>query len=84
MDWIMTIHYDAKTDLLYLRLDATRQEVINRQVTDDIVLDIGKDDKIVGIEILDASRKVSLNDLLPLEYQIRKASWYSILRIYSA
>jgi uncharacterized protein YuzE len=70
----MTIHYDSKTDLLYLRLDNTRQEVINRRVTDDIVLDIGKDDKIIGIEILDASHKVSLNDLLPLEYQIRKAS----------
>jgi len=70
----MIIHYDAKTDLLYLRLDTTRQEVINRQVTEDVVLDIGKDDKIVGIEILDASHKVSLNDLLPLEYQIKRAS----------
>jgi uncharacterized protein YuzE len=48
--------------------------IINRRVTDDIVPDIGKDDKIVGIEILDASHKVSLNDLLPLEYQIKKAS----------
>lgn len=70
----MTIHYDSKTDLLYLRLDSHPQDVINKQITDDIVLDIGKDDKIIGIEILDASKKVSLNDLLPLEYQIKKAS----------
>jgi uncharacterized protein YuzE len=48
--------------------------VINKQVSDNIVLDIGKDDKIVGIEILDASTSVSLNDLLPLNYDIKKAS----------
>ena len=70
----MTIHYNAQTDLLYLRLDPATQEVVNRKVSDDVVLDIGKDDKIVGIEILDASRKVSLSDLLPLNYEVKKAS----------
>lgn len=70
----MTIHYDSKTDLLYLRLDATKQEVINRQVTDDITLDIGANDQIVGIEILDASKKVALKDILPLNYDLKKAS----------
>ena len=70
----MTIHYNSKTDLLYLRLDPTQQEVVNRQAGDDVTLDIGKDDKIVGIEILDASHKVALNDLFPLEYEIKKAS----------
>ena len=70
----MTIHYNSKTDLLYLRFDTTAQDIVNRQVSDDITLDIGKGDKIVGIEILDASHKVSLNEMLPLEYQIKKAS----------
>jgi uncharacterized protein YuzE len=70
----MTIHYDSKTDLLYLRLDPSKQEVINKQVTEDITLDMGADDKIVGIEILDASKKVALKDLLPLNYEVKKAS----------
>ena len=70
----MTIHYNAQTDLLYLRLDPSTQQVINRKVSDDVVLDIGKDDKIIGIEILDASQKVSLSDLLPLNYEVKKAS----------
>lgn len=35
----MQIHYDSKTDLLYLRLDDDRQPVVNRRVSDDIVLD---------------------------------------------
>jgi uncharacterized protein YuzE len=64
----MQINYDAKSDLLYLRLDDTKQDVINRRVTDDIVLDIGKGDRIVGIEILDASRHVRMEKVLPVEY----------------
>lgn len=47
--------YNNKTDLLYIRLDDKRQDVINRRVSEDIVLDIGENDRIVGIEILDAS-----------------------------
>jgi uncharacterized protein YuzE len=64
----MQIYYDSKTDLLYLRLETEIQEVVNRRVSDDVVLDIGKDDKIVGIEILDASKHVNLENLLPIEF----------------
>jgi uncharacterized protein YuzE len=64
----MTIHYDSKTDLLYLRIAPEQQEVTNKRVTDDIVLDIGKDDKIIGIEIMDASKHVNLDKLMPIEY----------------
>ena len=66
----MQIFYNAKTDLLYLRLDDQKQELINKRVSDDIVLDIGKDDKIVGIEILDASKNINLKGLLPINYDL--------------
>ena len=66
---IMQIFYDAKTDLLYLRLDERKQELINKRVSDDIVLDLGEDSKIVGIEILDASKNLSLEKLLPVKYK---------------
>ncbi len=46
--------YNDKTDLLYIRLDDRKQDVVNRRVTEGIVLDIGENDRIVGIEILDA------------------------------
>ncbi len=55
------VSYNDKTDLLYIRLDDRRQEVINRRVSDDVVLDIGEGDKIIGIEILDASKHVNLD-----------------------
>ena len=66
----MQIFYDAKTDLLYLCLDDRKQELINKRVSDDIVLDIGEDDKIVGIEILDASKNINLKGLLPVNYDL--------------
>jgi uncharacterized protein YuzE len=65
----MQILYDTTTDLLYIRLDDRKQAVINRRLAEDIVLDVGEDDKIVGIEILDASKRVNLNKLLPVQYE---------------
>jgi uncharacterized protein YuzE len=64
----MEIFYDSKTDLLYLRLDNRKQDVINKRVSDDVVLDLGDGDRIVGIEILDASRNLNLDKLLPVTY----------------
>ena len=65
----MNILYNDKTDLLYIRLDDRKQDVINRRISDNIVLDMGEDNKIVGIEILDASKHVSLEKLLPINYE---------------
>ena len=68
----MNIVYNDKTVLLYIRLDDRKQEVVNRRVTEGIVLDIGENDRIVGIEILDASRHVTLDKLLPVKYEVSK------------
>lgn len=68
----MNIAYNDKNDLLYIRLDDRKQEVINRRVTENIVLDIGEGDRIVGIEILDASKYVTLERLLPVKYETLK------------
>ena len=68
----MNVLYNDRTDLLYLRLDDTKQEIVNRRVSDDIVLDIGEGDRIIGIEILDASKHVTLEKLLPVRYEISK------------
>ena len=69
----MNIVYNDKTDLLYIRFDDRKQAVINRRVSDDIVLDIGENDRIVGIEILDASKHITLDRLLPVKYELSKA-----------
>ena len=65
----MKITYDDKSDLLYIRLDESKQDVVNKRVTDDIVLDIGAGERIVGIEILDASSHVDLDKILPIQHE---------------
>jgi len=67
------ISYDDRADLLYLRFDERKQEVENKRVTDDVVLDIGVGGKIIGIEILDASLHLDLERLLPVRYEASKA-----------
>lgn len=64
----MNILYNDKTDLLYIRLDDRKQDVMNKHVSEDVVLDIGEGDRIVGIEILNASNHVNLEKLLPVSY----------------
>ena len=70
----MQIHYDSRTDLLYLRLDDARHTVVNRRVSDDVVLDVGPDERLVGIEIMDASRHVRMDKLLPVTYATAAAA----------
>jgi uncharacterized protein YuzE len=64
----MTIHYNSQTDLLYLRLEQEDHSITNKRISEDIVLYIGSDNKIIGIEIMDASQHVNLEKVMPIEY----------------
>ncbi len=66
----MQILYNVTPNLLYLRLDDRKQQVINKRLSEDIVFDLGEDDRIVGIEILDASKHLNLGSLLPVKYEV--------------
>ena len=66
----MQILYNSKTDLLYLRLEELKQKVMNKRLSEDVVLDMVEEDRIVGIEILDASRHLNLERLLPVKYEV--------------
>lgn len=70
----MKISYDDRTDLLYLRFDERKQELMNRRVAEDVVLDIGEAGKIVGIEILEASKHLDLARLLPIQFEPLKSA----------
>ena len=65
----MKIYYDQKADLLYIRLDERKQQVENERLNEYIVADIGESDKVVGLEIMDASKNVDLSKLLPIEFE---------------
>jgi len=69
----MNISYNDKTDSLYIRFDDREQDIVNRRISEGIVLDIGEGDRIVGIEIIDASKYLSLEKLLPVRYEVSRA-----------
>jgi len=66
----MQIIYNPKSDILYIRLDEQKQDVINQRISDDVVLDLGGEDHIIGIEIMDASQRLNLKNILPVEFQV--------------
>jgi len=50
----MKISYDSEIDALYIKLVEGNQECRILQLTEEIALNIGQDELLVGIEILDA------------------------------
>ncbi|MGL5035429.1 MAG: DUF2283 domain-containing protein [Microcystaceae cyanobacterium] len=50
----MKISYDSEIDALYIKLVEGKQECRTLQLTEEIALNIGQNELLVGIEILDA------------------------------
>jgi uncharacterized protein YuzE len=50
----MKISYDSEIDALYIKLVEGNQECRTLQLTEEIALNIGQGELLVGIEILDA------------------------------
>jgi len=59
----MKISYDKETDSLYIRLIEGRHECRTVRLNDEIALNIGKGETLVGIEILDAKEVVGSGKL---------------------
>ncbi len=64
----MYISYDARVDALYIRLMPDHHQVTTKVIDDDIALDFDEEERLFGIEILDASRRLDLARLFPLEF----------------
>lgn len=62
----MKVTYDKSVDAVYISLSALQPEGVI-EVADGINIDVTSDGKVVGIELLDASEKVSLDTLLTYE-----------------
>ena len=52
----MTVTYHRNTDLLYICLDDRAAQVRNEDFGEDVHLELGEGDRIVGIEILAAAQ----------------------------
>ena len=65
----MKITYDSKIDAMYIQFQEG-SFVSNKEVEEGIILDVGKNDIILGIEILEASKRLKPKDLSYLDIQI--------------
>ena len=58
----MKIEYDKEADALYIQLKETRV-FDNIDIEDGVTIDIDEKGHIIGIEILDATKKLSRKDI---------------------
>jgi uncharacterized protein YuzE len=63
----MKISYDKEVDAAYIRLSDDKPDAAII-VSEGIHIDLTADKHIVGIEILDVSKKMSLKNLFTVEY----------------
>jgi len=69
----MKISYDKEVDAIYLKiLDLKPESVI--EVAEGINIDVTVDGKIVGIEFLEATKKISIDSLLTYEIEAESIS----------
>lgn len=67
----MKVYYDAEVDALYLKLgDDPPEGVI--EISEGVNLDTTSRDKIAGIEILNASKKLDLKTILTYTLELDK------------
>jgi uncharacterized protein YuzE len=65
----MQISYDTKADALYIKFREGEFEK-NKEVEEGIILDLGKGDVLLGIEILDASTRIKPEDLARVDIRM--------------
>lgn len=66
---IMKITYDPKIDAMYIKFQEGKF-VTNKEIENGIILDIGKNEVILGIEILEASQRLKPRNLSYFDIQI--------------
>ena len=67
----MKVYYDDEVDALYLKLGEEQPDGVI-EISEGINIDTTSGDKIVGIEILNASRKMDLKTILSYTLEFEK------------
>lgn len=67
----MKVRYDKEVDAVYIKLGNQKPEGVV-EISEGVNLDTTSDDKIVGIEILNAFKKMNIKTILSYELKIDK------------
>ena len=65
----MKLHYDEQVDALYLRFDDSKI-IESEEVKEGIILDYNAKDQVVGIEILGISKRIPLQEIKKIQFEI--------------
>jgi uncharacterized protein YuzE len=65
----MRVYYDNKVDAIYIKLGNQKPEGVI-EISEGVNLDTTTDNKIVGIEILNASKKMNIKTILSYELEL--------------
>ena len=65
----MRVHYDDEVDAIYIKLGNQKPEGVI-EISEGVNIDTTTDDKIVGIEILNASKKMNIKTILSYELEL--------------
>lgn len=71
---MIRVEYDSKADALYIWLRKARYE-ISEELAENVIIDLDKSGRIIGIEILDASKNLGkelVNKILNTERLVAK------------
>jgi uncharacterized protein YuzE len=55
---MVQVEYDQKADAMYIRLRKAKYDV-SEELAENVILDLDKNGKIIGIEVLEASKNLS-------------------------
>lgn len=72
---MIRVEYDAKADAMYIWLRKARYE-ISEELAENVIIDLDKSGRIIGIEILDAAKNLGkelVNKILNTEKLVAKA-----------
>jgi uncharacterized protein YuzE len=61
----MKVSYDPKVDAAYISFKKGSMQVTTIRLTEDIAVDFGPNEEIVGIEVLDASEHLEIQKDAP-------------------
>ncbi|NLV44244.1 MAG: DUF2283 domain-containing protein [Candidatus Hydrogenedentes bacterium] len=67
----MKVYYDDEVDALYIQFEDMKSDGV-RELAEGINLDTTADDKVVGIEILNASQRLDISTILSYSLSVEK------------
>jgi len=65
----MKVHYDNEIDAIYIKLGNQRPDGVI-EISEGVNLDTTSENKIVGIEILHASKRMNIKTILSYELEL--------------